>query len=96
MATPKVMIDNKKTKVTLWSFEPGEDTGSHIHEYDYVIVPITNGELKIINSDGTITYTKLNKGISYFKEKGIEHNVINNNNYAFSFVEIEFKNNSST
>ena len=35
MAKSEIMIDNKKTRVTRWSFEPGEDTGEHIHEYDY-------------------------------------------------------------
>ena len=31
------------------------------------------------------------KGASYFRNKGVNHNVINNNNYEYSFVEIEFK-----
>ena len=34
MATSDIMIDNKRTRVTRWSFEVGEDTGQHIHEYD--------------------------------------------------------------
>ena len=49
MATSKIMIDNEKTRVTSWAFEPGEETGQHIHEYDYVVVPMKDGELKIIN-----------------------------------------------
>ena len=40
MAKSEVMIDNEKTRVTRWSFEPGEDTGNHVHEYDYVVVPM--------------------------------------------------------
>ena len=42
MANSKIMIDNERTKVTLWSFEVGEETGQHTHEYDYVIVPMEN------------------------------------------------------
>ena len=55
MAKSEIMIDNEKTRVTRWSFEPGEDTGKHIHEYDYVVVPLMDGQLKIINHDGEIS-----------------------------------------
>ena len=43
MAKSDIMIDNGKTRVTRWLFEPGEDTGEHIHEYDYVVVPMKDG-----------------------------------------------------
>ena len=91
MATSDTIIDNKRTRVTRWSFEVGEDTGQHIHEFDYVVVPMLDGDLKIINNNGEETISKLFKGESYFRNKGVNHNVINNNNYEYSFVEIEFK-----
>ena len=55
MAKSKTMIDNEKTRVTMWSFEVGDQTGQHVHEYDYVIVPMLDGELKIINEDDSIS-----------------------------------------
>lgn len=91
MARSNVMIDNDKTRVTEWFFEVGDETGQHIHEYDYVVVPMLDGELKIINHDGSETISKLTKGNSYFREKGVNHNVLNNNQFPYSFVEIEFK-----
>mgnify|MGYP002633498644 FL=1 len=91
MATPKVMIDNERTRVTKWSFGIGDETGQHVHEFDYVVVPMLDGELKIINNSGEETISKLLKGESYFRNKGVNHNVINTNNYEYSFVEIEFK-----
>jgi len=91
MAESKMIIDNKRTRVTRWSFKPGEETGQHIHEYDYVVVPMKDGELKIINLDGSVSISKLTKGVSYFKEKGVNHNVINNNDFSYSFIEIEIK-----
>ena len=42
MAKSEIMIDNEKTRVTRWSFKPGEDTGKHIHEYDYVCLLYTS------------------------------------------------------
>ena len=91
MAESEMMIDNKRTRVTRWSFKPGEETGQHIHEYDYVVVPMKDGELKIINLDGSISISKLTKGISYFKEKSVIHNVINQNDFSHSFIETEIK-----
>ena len=91
MAESQMMIDNKRTRVTRWSFKPGEETGQHIHEYDYVVVPMKDGELKIVNLDGSISIFKPKKGVSYFKEKGVNHNVINNNGFLYSFIEIEIK-----
>ena len=91
MSKSEIMINNEKTRVTRWSFKPGEDTGKHIHEYDYVVVPLLDGQLKIINHDGRISISELSKGVSYFRKKGVNHNVINNNDFPYSFVEIEFK-----
>lgn len=91
MAKAKVMIDNEKTRVTEWHFAIGDETGQHVHEYDYAVVPMLDGELKIINHDGEETISKLLKGDSYYRNKGVNHNVINNNNYEYSFIEIEFK-----
>tara|TARA_A200000113_G_scaffold170326_1_gene155270 strand:+ start:66 stop:341 length:276 start_codon:yes stop_codon:yes gene_type:complete len=91
MSKSEIMIDNNVTRVTKWSFLPGEDTGQHVHHYDYVVVPIIDGKLKIIDKKGTETISELKKGVSYFREKGVNHNVINFNDFPFSFVEIEFK-----
>ena len=55
------------------------------------MVPILDGKLKIIEKNGTETISELKKGVSYFREKGVNHNVINFNDFPFSFVEIEFK-----
>ena len=91
MARSNVMIDNNKTRVTMWSFEVGDETGQHIHELDYVIVPMLDGDLKIIDHNGFTSISQLKQGICYFREKGVNHNVINNNNFPFSFIEVEIK-----
>jgi|TARA_B100000767_G_scaffold211662_1_gene198849 quercetin dioxygenase-like cupin family protein len=91
MATSEIMIDNIRTRVTRWAFEIGEDTGQHIHEYDYVVVPMKDGQLKIVDEDGGVFISDLTEGKSYYRDKGANHNVINHNDFPFSFVEIEFK-----
>ena len=59
MAKPTILVDNKKVKVTEWFFEIGDSTGQHIHEYDYIVVPMLDGELKIIDKDKKKNYFKI-------------------------------------
>ena len=89
MAKSNILIDNDKVKVTEWSFEVGDSTGHHIHEYNYIVVPMLDGELKILDNENSETISKLSKGGAYYREKGVEHNVLNNNNFPYSFIEIE-------
>ena len=89
MAKPTVLIENDKIKVTEWYFEVNDSTGHHIHEYDYIVVPMLDGELKILDKNNNETISKLNKGGAYYRDKGVEHNVFNNNNFPYSFIEIE-------
>ena len=89
MAKPNVLIDNKKIKVTEWFFEVGDSTVMHIHEYDYIVVPMLDGELKILDKKNNEKISKLTKGGAYYRDKGVEHNVFNNNEFPYTFIEIE-------
>lgn len=86
-----VFIDNERTRVTEWRFAPGAATGWHRHGMDYVVVPLLDGRLKIVGAGGAESYAELKKGVPYFRKVGVEHDVINANDYEFAFVEIEFK-----
>jgi quercetin dioxygenase-like cupin family protein len=90
-AQPTVFIDNERTRVTEWRFAPGAATGWHRHGMDYVVVPLLDGRLKIVGAGGAESYAELKKGVPYFRKVGVEHDVINANDYEFAFVEIEFK-----
>lgn len=90
-ATSDQQADNHRTRVTKWSFAPGAETGFHIHEMDYVVVPLLDGRLRLVSPEGEETFADLKAGQSYFREAGIHHNVINANDFSFAFVEIEFK-----
>ncbi|HLT19414.1 MAG TPA: cupin domain-containing protein [Thermomicrobiales bacterium] len=90
-ATATVQVDNERVRVTEWSFTPGAATGYHRHEYDYVVVPLMNGRLKLVGPDGEESFAELEAGVSYYREAGVEHDVINASDGDFSFVEIELK-----
>ena len=89
-AKPTVQIENERVIVTEWRFDPGAETTWHRHEYDYVVIPQTTGKLLIETESGE-NVSELVCGESYARAKGVEHNVINHNEYEFVFVEIELK-----
>jgi beta-alanine degradation protein BauB len=83
-------IETERVIVTEWRFAAGAETGWHRHAHDYVVVPISDGQLLLETSDGDIT-ADLKVGQSYNRSQGVEHNVINANNFEFAFVELELK-----
>ena len=87
-AIAEQQIDDGVIRVTKWTFPPGSETGDHVHEYDYVVVPITNGELTIESAEGTST-APLAIGASYNRSKGVAHNVANDGPNEVAFVEVE-------
>ena len=90
-ATPTVLIDNERVRVTEWSFKPGEATGWHRHGYDYVVVPVTTGKLHLKEPDGERTI-EITTGTPYFREEGVEHDVINpSDTDDVIFIEVEMK-----
>ena len=46
--------DGDRVIVTEWRFPPGSHTGWHRHNHDYVVVPITTGELHIFDGKATV------------------------------------------
>jgi len=90
-AQATLFIDNERVRVTEWRFAPGAATGWHRHEYDYVVVPMADGRLKLVTDGGQETIAELKKGVPYFRNVGVEHDVINANEVEYAFVEIELK-----
>jgi beta-alanine degradation protein BauB len=89
MAT--VQVDNDRVRVTEWRFAPGAETGEHVHGFDYAVVPLGDGRLKLVSPQGEESFADLKLGVSYFRKAGVHHNVINANDFEFAFVEIELK-----
>lgn len=90
-AVPTVLIDNDKVRVTEWRFAPGAATGWHRHEMDYVVVPIMDGRLELLTAGGQSSFAELELGKPYYRDAGVEHDVVNANAYEFAFIEIERK-----
>lgn len=85
-----VLIENDRVIVTEWRFGPGENTGWHRHGHDYVVVPLEDGQLRIADASGK-TLVEMKKGSPYFRQAGVEHDVINANDHDYAFIEVELK-----
>jgi quercetin dioxygenase-like cupin family protein len=85
------MIDDDRTITTEWRFAPGAETGWHRHGHDYVVVPMTTGKLLLEEPNGNSRTAELTAGKPYAREAGVEHNVVNANDFEFVFIEIELK-----
>ena len=90
-ATADCQTDNSRARVTKWQLMPGAETGFHVHEYDYVIIPLTSGPLAITDRDGSRSDAEMVAGVSYYREAGVAHNVINDGPGDITFVEVEIK-----
>jgi beta-alanine degradation protein BauB len=85
-------IDDDRARVTQWSFATaGDATGVHTHELDYVIVPVTGGELEVVADDGTTTHMAQVAGVPYSGPAGTRHNVRSASGSPVVFVEVELK-----
>ncbi|MFD1509642.1 cupin domain-containing protein [Lacimonas salitolerans] len=89
-ATPTILIENDRVRVTRWSFAAkGDRTGWHRHEHDYVVVPEFDGTLEIDLPEGEHMTADLTTGVPYYRPLGTEHDVVSGNDFPCSFIEIE-------
>ena len=86
-----IQVDTPEVRVTRWRLAPGSATGHHIHELDYVIVPVTSGEMTIVAPGGERSKAQLGAGKSYFRKAGVEHDVLNESADEIVFLEVELK-----
>jgi beta-alanine degradation protein BauB len=89
-AKATIFVENERVIVTEYRFQPGQNTGWHKHGHDYVVVPLRDGKVKLETNDGT-SFAEMKKGIPYFRNEGVEHDVINANDSEYAFIEIELK-----
>lgn len=84
-------IDNDRVRVTRWTLPPNASTGMHTHEFDYVITPVCDGQVSILEADGNTRLFEMNNGNSYFREVGVTHDLTNIGAETLEFVEVELK-----
>ena len=82
-------VETGRVRVTEWRLPPGDQTGHHRHEYDYIVVPLTGGELTVVDADGNTSKLVTGVGDAYARNEGVEHNVRNLSDQEIRFTDIE-------
>ena len=86
----ELQLENEQFRVTRWTIEPGGHIPMHVHEYEYVVVPLVTDTMHVVNADGSEIAANLVAGQSYTRPAGAEHRVENRGSAdAVVFVEVE-------
>ena len=48
---------------------------------NYVVVPLMDGQLRIVGPNGEASIAEFKHGVPYYRDPGVEHDVVNNNDY---------------
>ena len=86
-AKSTVFIENDKVIVTEWRMAPGSNTCWHRHYHNYVVVPLVDGKVRLETKDGT-SFADNKKSVPYFRNQGVERDVINAEPGEYAFMEI--------
>ena len=87
-----VNLEDDRVRVTTWTFDAaGATTGGHRHEFDYLVVPVTGGTFRVIDTRGGEREMNQVAGLPYLGTAGTEHDVVNATDAEAVFVEIELK-----
>ena len=85
-------IDDTRVRVTTWTFaHAGDSTGPHLHEYDYIVIPVTGGTFTVTDVDGNTREMTQRPGSPYRGTAGTNHDVVSSTAIAAVFVEVELK-----
>ncbi len=90
-AVASPLVDDARSRVARFEFEPGAETGWHVHGLPYVIVALTDCTMLLEEPGGSSRQVLVPAGSAYARDAGVEHNVINAGDKAMSFVEVELK-----
>tara|TARA_Y100001970_G_scaffold223252_1_gene274826 strand:+ start:1424 stop:1705 length:282 start_codon:yes stop_codon:yes gene_type:complete len=89
-ATSLILIENDHIRITKWHFLPNQSTGTHLHEFDYIVIPTKSGTLNVIENLN-VNQSELYLNQPYYRTKGITHEISYTGTDYMEFIEIEIK-----
>ena len=87
----ETLMDNERTRITEWVIAPGEQTGWHLHDYDYVTIQQSTGRLHLDYADGSEKTIDYIPGSTHLNQAPVEHNATNVGDVDIRVLEIEYK-----
>ena len=94
VSVPKVLLDNDTTRITFHRIKPGQNSGWHRHEHNYVGYHFQASEVLVNlrgNATGSINSQK-GKATFYDVGDGFDHDVTVTGDQELVALEIEYKN----
>tara|TARA_R110001606_G_scaffold377103_3_gene536042 strand:- start:164 stop:493 length:330 start_codon:yes stop_codon:yes gene_type:complete len=86
-----LLVDDDRTRITQWQIAPGEQTGWHLHDYDYVTIQQSTGVLHLDYADGSEKTINYVPGTTNMNRAPVEHNATNIGDVDIRVLEIEYK-----
>ncbi|MDH3308129.1 MAG: cupin domain-containing protein [Acidimicrobiia bacterium] len=91
-AAPHTVVhEDDRSRTIHYVIRPGEQTGWHRHELDYVVVRLSAGTLTSHFADGRIEDFEYEPGTTASFKAPVEHNAVNTGDRDIVGYEIEFR-----
>lgn len=87
-ASAAALIADGRVRVTRFDMSPHDRIAWHRHEFDYLVVPLTDGAVEVRSAAGS-SMQEFHAGEPYQRPAGAEHELVNGA-HPYSFIEIEF------
>jgi quercetin dioxygenase-like cupin family protein len=84
---PTYLVDNERVQVADWRMAPDTRIGDHVHQYDYLVVGLMEGELVVVAEGGDVAFP-IDSGVVFFGNAGDAHDVLNRSDREVRFLEI--------
>jgi quercetin dioxygenase-like cupin family protein len=87
----ELVFEDEKTRITQWHIKPGQQTGWHLHDFDYVTIQQSEGQLHMEHADGSERDVHYVPGTAVAIKAPVEHNATNVGDVDIRVMEIEYK-----
>ncbi len=89
-ATAEILLENEVFRVTKWTLAPGETIPMHVHEHEYVVIPMLPTPMEVTPAGEDTFVFEMVPGTSYSRPKGSEHQIHNpSRTDTVQFIEVE-------
>lgn len=85
----EIVYENEQFRTTKWTISPGGHIPMHRHDYEYVVVPLSDNVMHVITGDADLIEAVMVPGTAYGRPKGSEHRCENRGETDIVFIEVE-------
>lgn len=90
MSHSEVTYENEIFRATKWTIPAGDTIPMHTHEYDYVVIPLSENVMHVRTDAGELLEAQMQVGTSYGRSAGSAHECINMGDSDIVFIEVEY------